>query len=188
MASKDIKIYQPSLKLGPRQLGLCKVLEWIGNLDYHLKLSPLMTVHSVFYVNCLSPYWDNGFDKPPPPDSVKIEDEEEYEVKKITNSRIYYHKLQYRALWKSFGEGEALWEPTTNLAHALKLIEAFYLKCPQAPCRLAASIFFNLQSFFCPLSNVTTIDASLFPDLANLKREFGVLAASDTCPSPPSAA
>lgn len=188
LASKDIKIHQPSPKLGPRQLGPYEVLERIRDLDYRLKLPPSMKVHPVFHVNRLSPYRDNGLDKPPPPDSVEIEGEEEYKVEKITDSRIYRRKLQYRVLWKGFGKGEASWEPATNLAHAPKLVEAFHQEYPQVPRRLAASIFFNLQPFFRPLSNVTTIDASLFPDLADLEWEFGVLAAPDTCPSPPSSA
>lgn len=56
LASKDIKIHQPSPKLGSWQLGPYKVFEQIGDLDYCLKLPPLMKIHPVFHVNCLSLY------------------------------------------------------------------------------------------------------------------------------------
>lgn len=42
LTAKDIKIYQKTPKLGPRQLGPFKVLERIGDLDYHLEISPFL--------------------------------------------------------------------------------------------------------------------------------------------------
>jgi hypothetical protein len=59
-----------------------------------------LKLHPVFYINCLAPYWDNGLDKPPPPDSVTVEDKEEYKVDKITDSHIFHRQLQYRVKWK----------------------------------------------------------------------------------------
>jgi hypothetical protein len=89
LQAKDIKIYQKSSKLGLCQLGPFKVIERIGNLDFKLNLPHYLKLHPVFHVNCLAPYRDNSLDKSPPPDSVTVEDEEEYNVDKITDSHIF---------------------------------------------------------------------------------------------------
>jgi hypothetical protein len=93
LQAKDIKIHQKSPKLSPRQLGPFKVIERIGNLDFKLDLPHYLKLHPVFHVNHLAPYWDNGLDKPPPPDPVTVEGEEEYEVDKFTDSRIFRQQL-----------------------------------------------------------------------------------------------
>jgi hypothetical protein len=105
LQAKDIKIHQKSPKLSPRQLGPFKVIERIGDLDFKLDLPHYLKLHPVFHVNRLAPYRDNGLDKPPPPDPVTVEGEEEYEVDKITDSRIFRRQLQYRVKWKSYEEG-----------------------------------------------------------------------------------
>jgi hypothetical protein len=105
LQAKGIKIHQKSPKLGPRQLGPFKVVERIGDLDFKLELPHYLKLHPVFHVNRLAPYQDNGLDKPPPPDPVTVEGEEEYEVDKITDSRIFRCQLQYRVKWKGYEEG-----------------------------------------------------------------------------------
>ena len=51
LSAKNINIIQPSGKLGPKQLGPFKVLEKVGELDYHLELPPALKVHNVFHVD-----------------------------------------------------------------------------------------------------------------------------------------
>jgi hypothetical protein len=89
LQAKNIKIHQKSPKLGLRQLGPFKVIKRIGDLDFKLELPHYLKLYPVFYVNHLAPYRDNGLDKPSPPDSVTVEGKEEYEVDKITDSRIF---------------------------------------------------------------------------------------------------
>jgi hypothetical protein len=89
LQAKDIKIHQKSPKLGPRQLGPFKVIKCISDLDFKLELPHYLKLHFVFYINRLAPYWDNGLDKPLPPDPITVEGEEEYKVNKITDSHIF---------------------------------------------------------------------------------------------------
>ena len=56
LSAKDIKIHQPTPKLGPRQLGPFKVLERVGDLDYRLELPVWLKIHDVIHVNRLSPW------------------------------------------------------------------------------------------------------------------------------------
>jgi transposase InsO family protein len=53
LTAKDIKIHQKTPKLGPRQLGPYKVLEWIGDLDYRLELPLYLNLNPV--VPCQPP-------------------------------------------------------------------------------------------------------------------------------------
>jgi hypothetical protein len=90
---KDIKIHQKTPKLGPRQLGPYKVLERVGGLDYCLELPFYLNLNSVFYVSCLSLWHDNGLSKPPSPEPVVVQGEEEYKVNSIIDSRVYHRQL-----------------------------------------------------------------------------------------------
>jgi hypothetical protein len=93
LQAKDIKIHQKSSKLDPCQLGPFIVIKCIGNLNFKLDLSHYLKLYPVFNVNHLASYRNNGLDKPPLPDPVPVEDEEEYEVNKITDSHIFSQQL-----------------------------------------------------------------------------------------------
>jgi hypothetical protein len=182
LQAKDIKIHQKSPKLGPRQLGPFKVIERISDLDFKLDLPHYLKLHPVFHVNRLAPYRDNGLDKPPLPDSVTVEGEEEYKVDKITDSRIFCRQLQYRVKWKGYEEGSDSWEPAANLAHAKCKIADFHKKYPSAPKRLAATAFDSLLPLFCAPLTDTTANPALFLEVLDLDWENGKFFALDTRP------
>jgi hypothetical protein len=87
--AKDIKIHQKMPKLGPQQLGSYKVLKRIGDLDYCLELPSYLNLNPVFHVSYFSPWHDNGLNKPPPPEPVVVQSEEEYKVNSIIDSCVY---------------------------------------------------------------------------------------------------
>jgi len=87
---KDIKHKVASRKLGDIQLGPYKVVEKIGDLDYKLDLPRSMSrIHPVFHVDKLNPWKGNDINGilPPPPEPVELDDELEYEVHEILDSR-----------------------------------------------------------------------------------------------------
>ena len=60
LGAKDIKLKTPSCKFTDQQLGPHKVLEKVGDLDYHLNLSfAHHQLHPVFYIDKLSPWHGN---------------------------------------------------------------------------------------------------------------------------------
>ena len=148
LSSKDIKVHQPSAKLGPCQLGPFKVLEKVGELDYKLELPHWLKIHPVLHVNRLSPWHDQGVQKPPPPKPVRVDGEEEYVVGEILDSRLYRRQLQYKVRWKGYGADADSWEPADNLAHAKSLVNKFHRAKPEAPRRLAAATFEALATSF----------------------------------------
>ena len=146
LSAKDISLTSQSRKLAPRQLGPYSVLERTGTLTYRLALPPSMRQHPVFHVDRLSPWEGNeihGRD-PPPPEPVEIDDNLEYEVEQILDSRKYRNQFQYLIKWRGYDHGHNSWEPTANLTHCADLIDAFHTKHPAAPRRIAASHFMTL--------------------------------------------
>lgn len=148
LQAKNVNIHQLSPKLGPHQLGPFKILERIGDLNFKLELPGWLKLHPVFHVNRLSPYRDNGLAKPPPPDPVVVDGEEEYEVEAVTDSRIVKlggqgnrMKLQYYVKWKGYGAGDSSWEDAAALAHAQAKVQAFNKANPSAPRKIAATSF-----------------------------------------------
>ena len=109
-----------------------------------------MHQHPVFHVDRLSPWHGNetnGLNTPPPP-PVQIDDEMEYEVEAILDSRKYRNQYQYLVKWKGYDFGHNSWEPAAHLTHSADLLNAFHLAHPSAPRRLAASLFATLP--WCP--------------------------------------
>lgn len=78
-----------------KQMGPYKVVKKVGNLDYKLELPTNMHIHNIFHISLLQAYKENmipGRVIPPMP-PVKVEGEEEYEVEKILDLRLWQGKL-----------------------------------------------------------------------------------------------
>jgi hypothetical protein len=80
----------------------------------------------------------------PQPLPVVVESQEEYEVDKILDSRFYRRQLQYLVHWKGYSDRNNTWEPASNLSHAQTEVKKFHRENPNAPQRLAASLFLEL--------------------------------------------
>ena len=115
-------------------------------MAYELDLPATLKIHPVFHVDRLSRYEGNEVNgqRPPPPEPVMVDGEEEYKVDRILDSRYFRRQLQYLVRWKGYGEGEDSWEPAKNVANAQELIEDFHRKNPSAPARISAVLFAQL--------------------------------------------
>ena len=140
LSTKDIKVHQPSPKLGPCQLGPFKVLEQIGDLDYKLELPHWLKVHPVFHVNRLSPWHDQGVDQPLPPKPVEITGEEEYEVEDILDSKYAGRGIRYFVKWVGYGPEHNSWLSCTQLANSPDLIERFHRLYPNKPHKINSAL------------------------------------------------
>ena len=88
----------------------------------------------MFHVDLLTPYKETVFHSPnymrPPLDLV--DNEEEYEVEQILNSRVHRHncKVQYLVKWLRYLDSDNQWIDA-NQMNADKAITEFRQKCPK---------------------------------------------------------
>ncbi|MBW0514731.1 hypothetical protein O181_054446 [Austropuccinia psidii MF-1] len=102
--------------------------------SFHLNGNP-STQSSIF------PSWNqsrhekipNLHQEPLPP--IIIEEEEEWEVSQILDSKLKRGKLWYLVEWKGFSQDSerSAWEPTENLKNCPELIKDFHSLYPDKP-------------------------------------------------------
>ncbi|MBW0534401.1 hypothetical protein O181_074116 [Austropuccinia psidii MF-1] len=135
---ENIKTTRPTKKLSKRWLGPFEVIKNIGSHAYHLKLpQQWKSVHPVFHVSLLEPVKHltipNRHQLPPPP--VLVEDQEEWEVAQVLDSKLKRGNLWYLVEWKGFSEDpeRTTWEPASNLTNSSDLVEDFPSFYPDKP-------------------------------------------------------
>ena len=133
---RNLTTSRPSSKMEDKWFGPYEVLEKVGASAYKLKLPKTMkAIHPVFNVSLLKPFKEPAFDsqiKPPPPPPVLVDNEEEYEVDEILDSRLHRGKLQFLVKW--MGYDEPSWQPESDVVgNADEAISNFYHLHPVAP-------------------------------------------------------
>jgi hypothetical protein len=135
LLSKNVNTTRPSKKLDYTKLGPYEILQQIGSVAYKLNLPTTTDIHPVFHVSLLEPYISNTIPdripKPPPP--VIINNDQEYEVETVLDSRYYKRQLQYYVLWKDYPSSESSWEPASYLKHCQDKVQEFHQLHPQKP-------------------------------------------------------
>jgi hypothetical protein len=86
--AQHLKIKSKLQKLNPKHLGPFKVLDRVGALDYRLELPSTMNLHDVFHVDWLVCATINKmYRKLLQPNLIKIDNNLEFKVEKILNSK-----------------------------------------------------------------------------------------------------
>ncbi|MBW0479987.1 hypothetical protein O181_019702 [Austropuccinia psidii MF-1] len=107
LSSKNIKTKRPTKKLSERWLGPLPILTKVSFHAYYLKLpSQRKSIHPVFHISLLEPVKTptipNWHQEPPHP--IIIEEEEEWEVSQILDSKIKREELWYLVEWKGVSQ------------------------------------------------------------------------------------
>ncbi|MBW0532975.1 hypothetical protein O181_072690, partial [Austropuccinia psidii MF-1] len=128
----------PDFQPGTKCLGPLEALKKIGSHAYHLKFPPQWkSVHPVFHVSLLEPVKHstipNQHQLPPPP--VLVEEQEEWEVAQVLDSKLKRGKLLYLVEWEGFSEDpeRTTWEPASNLTDSPDLVKDFHSLYPDNP-------------------------------------------------------
>src|SRR5882724_9778472 len=126
---------RPSKKLTEKVLGPYEILAQPGTHSITLRLpDSLHAVHPVFHVSMLEPVTPNLIPDriQPPPPPITVDDEPEFEISEILDSKIDNHchscKLLYLVQWTGY-EGtdeETSWILASKLGHASKLVADFH--------------------------------------------------------------
>lgn len=133
---RNIKTIRPSRKLDDKKLGPFKVIRQINPVAFELKLPKTMKIHPVFHVSLLEPKTKDIIQQmstPAPPPPIEIDQDLEYEVDAVLDSKISRRKLFYLVHWKGYDNTENTWESAKNLLNSQELIDDFHNKYPQRP-------------------------------------------------------
>jgi len=131
-------------------------------VNYRLKLPTQWSIHDIFHINLLTPYHEmtlHGLNySRPPPDLV--EDQEEYEIEKILDSRQFGRgqKLQYLVKWKGYPDLDNKWVDKKNV-HADEAIREF--ENQNSASRTHINQGHSSESLIPPSSQTTTLTPKL---------------------------
>jgi len=128
-----VKTNRPSSKLDYKRLAKFRIIQKVFSHAYKLNLATSMKIHPVFHISLLEPASADplpGQIQPPPP-PVIIEDEPEWEVEEILDSRIVGKTLQYLARW--VGYDQPTWEPADLFGNSLSVVKQFHNTYPNKP-------------------------------------------------------
>ena len=135
LLSSNIRTQRPSKKLDWKRLGPYLIEEKIGTQAYRLQLPPSLKVHPVFHVSLLDRY--NESDIPgrvqPSPPPVIVENQLEYEVEEVLDSRLLHNRLFYLVKWKGYPVSDNSWEPVSHLGNCKDLLVSFHSQYPDKP-------------------------------------------------------
>ncbi len=88
--STNLSLPHPKKKLDNKRIGPFEIVEKAGASVYKLKLPPHWRIHPCFNEKLLTPYIPLAFpnqELPPPPPLDLINDEEEFEIEEVLDSR-----------------------------------------------------------------------------------------------------
>ena len=120
----------PCKKLFARWLGPMTVDSKVGTNAYRLRIPGHWRMHNVFNVSLLKPWHDNGRRHPPPPWTLRANQDYQFEVEKILDhypheavikpglSQAKLRKLQFKVRWRFYGPEYDTWEPYLSLKNA----------------------------------------------------------------------
>ena len=123
--AQNVTTQWPSRKLDHCRLGPYEVINVVSLYAYKLQFPATVQYHLVQHVSLLDPFDDDpllGQEYLPPP-PVIVDDNEEWHVEEILDSRIYHRRLQYLVKWIRFDRPD--WEPTKGI-NKLEAVDRFH--------------------------------------------------------------
>ena len=134
--ARNIKTRRPMKKLDHKRLGPFPITEIVSTHARRLGLPlNLKTIHNVFHVSLLEPHHANPFPArdtaPPPP--IEIDDELEWEVEEILDSRLNRRRKRFEYLVQWSGYHDPTWESADKLSNAQQAIVDFHRRYPHKP-------------------------------------------------------
>jgi len=119
---------QPTAKLAPKRHGPFPITQVMSPINYRLKLPTQWSIHDIFHIDLLTPYRETNIHRSnylrPTPDLIN--NEEEYEIKRILDSRRHGRgrALQYLVKWKGYSDSDNEWVGHKDV-HAPEAIREF---------------------------------------------------------------
>src|SRR5258707_3551676 len=92
-------------------------------------------IHPIISISSICPYIPDEIEEhlqPPQPSPIMVNDQEEYEVEEILDSRFRWAKLWYLVKFIGWSHSDNMWLPHVEV-HAPATVEKFHLQHPDAP-------------------------------------------------------
>ncbi len=128
LEGRHLRTNQPTAKLAPRRHSPFPVVQVMSPVNYRLKLPTQWSIHDVFHIDLLTPYQEtelhgSNYSRLAPD---LVDNEEEYEVEKILDSRQFgrRRKKQYLIKWKGYPDSDNEWVDHKDV-HAPEAIREF---------------------------------------------------------------
>ncbi len=132
---RNIVTARPFKKLDDKMLGPFTNLGLVDS-SYKLELPESMRVHDVFHSDLLHPAVDDPLpgQKNEPPGPIVVNDEDEWEIDDILDSRRYRRRLQYRVKWNGY-DNDLNWYNADGdeFMNAQEVVDDFHIRYPNKP-------------------------------------------------------
>ena len=131
----QVKTSRPCAKLDNKRLGPFKIIQEISKIAFKLELPLSMKIHPVFHISHLEPHIHNDIPNriQPPPPPIIVNQEQEWEVEEILDSKKFHRTIKYLIKWKGYSTADNSWEPINNLSSCKNMVDNFHLKNPSKP-------------------------------------------------------
>lgn len=120
---------RPSRKLEPKAIGPFQIVAKHHDNAFELALPPHMKQYPVFNADRLRPYIESppDFDHrtPPKPPPAVVNGEDEWEVERIEDYKMFGRTPKWLVKWKGYSEDDNTWEPRRNLRNAKDAMAEF---------------------------------------------------------------
>ncbi len=136
--STNLHLPRPKKKLNDKRVGPFTIIDKAGAAAYKLKLPSHWKIHLRFNEKLLTPYIPLAFPNqeiPPPPPPDLINDEEEFKIEEILDSRpctIHggrgkksYEVIDYFVKWKGWMREHNSWVHDSEMGNAQEAIEEY---------------------------------------------------------------
>lgn len=137
LSTKNIKTQRPCKKLDSKMIGPFKITAKVGRA-LRLELPTTMKIHDVFHPSLLRKAATDPLpgQVPTPSPAVIIDDEEEWEVDDILDSRHFGRgrRLQYRVKWKDWDRDLEWYNANrTEFEHSSDVVNDYHTRNPTKP-------------------------------------------------------
>ena len=129
-----INTIRPSKKLDWKFHSPFQITKTVGAWAYHLELGEhLHFIHNVFYISLLEPFWQRASEEDPEPEPIEVDDQMEWEVDEVLDSRRQKNRgLQYLLWWKGYSDLHDTWTKAEWI-NADELLGTFHEHYPDKP-------------------------------------------------------
>lgn len=124
LSTKNRRMPGLKRKLNAKFVGPFRVIDAVGSQAYRLALPEGYGVHDVFHVSLLEQWRQRSGEEPMEPMPLAEEDGE-YDVESIRDSKTQKGRRYYLVQWKGWPEEYTRWEPAENCEHAQEEIAAY---------------------------------------------------------------